>query len=118
MTIEKFLEKAKKFELEAYKKFPDLTLHHVAFTGSPQKHPVDDNKIILVVDPFSTLTFFYEFNADDVEGVELLPSMVTMDGDSLTIARLWVKKGSIGVRSVPFVVEDTSGSRKTPRSVE
>ncbi len=111
MTIEKFLEKAKKLELEAYKKFPDLTLNHVAFTGAPQKHPHDDDKIVLIVDPFSTHTFYYEFNTVDIEGVEMLPSLVTLDGESITMVRVWVQKGSVGVKSFPFVVEDTSGGK-------
>jgi hypothetical protein len=108
MTIEKFLERAKRFELEAYKRFPDLTLDHVAFSGSPQKHPYDEKKIILIVDPFSTHTFYYQFNMADIEGVEMLPSLVTADGESVTMARVWVKKGSIGLKSFPFVVADTA----------
>jgi len=116
MTIEKFLEKAKKLELEAYKRFPDLRIDHVAFTGAPRKHPSDDNKVVLIVDPFSTQTFYYEFKADDIEGVEALPSLATMDGESITMARLWVKKGSLGVKSIPFVVEDTAQRQKKMKS--
>ena len=108
MTIEKFLEKAKKFEVEAYKRFPDLTLNHVAFSGSPQKHPYDEKKIVLIVDPFSASAFCYEFKMDDIEGVEVLPSLVTAKGESVTMARVWVKKGSLGVKAIPFVVADTS----------
>ena len=112
--IKKILKKAVKFEIETYKKFPDMTLNHVAFTGSPQKHPLDKNKVILIVDPFSTQTFYYEFNTADVQGIEELPSLVTMEGESVNMVRLWVRKGSIGVKSVPFVVEDTT--RKQCRS--
>ncbi len=106
MTIKKFLEKTKKFELEAYKKFPDLLLDHVPFTGAPQKHPYDKQKIVLVADPFSTDTSYYEFNIEDIEGVEELPSLVTVEGESVGMFRLWVRKGSIGVKGIPFVVED------------
>lgn len=106
MTVKKFLEKTKKFELEAYKKFPNLLLDHVPFTGSPQKHPYDTQKIVLVADPFSTDTSYYEFNIEDIEGVEELPSLVTVEGESVGMFRLWVRKGSIGVKGIPFVVED------------
>jgi inorganic pyrophosphatase len=106
MTIKKFLEKTKKFELEAYKKFPDLLLDHVPFTGSPQKHPYDKEKIILITDPFSTNTFYYEFNIEDIEGTEKLPSLVTLEGETVSMLSLWVRKGSIGVKAIPFVVED------------
>ena len=108
MTIEKFLEKAKKFELDTYKRVPDLRENHVAFTGSPRKHPVEEDRIILIVDPFSTQAFYYEFRLGDIEGVEMMPSQATIDGESITMARLWVKKGSIGLKSTPFVVQDTS----------
>jgi inorganic pyrophosphatase len=108
MTIEKFLEKARKFEVEAYKRFPDLSVNHVAFSGSPKKHPHDEEKIVLIVDPFSTNAFCYEFKMTDIEGVEVLPSLVTVEGESITMARVWVKKGSVGVKSIPFVVADTS----------
>ncbi len=107
MTIKKFLETAKKFELEAYKKYPDLIFNYVPFAGSPQKHPYDKDKIILVIDPFSTHTSYYEFNIADIEGVEELPRLVTIDGESVAMVRVWVRKGSIAVKSIPFVVEDT-----------
>jgi inorganic pyrophosphatase len=108
MTIEKFLEKATKFEIEAYKRIPNLEADHVAFTGSPRKHPSDDDKIVLIVDPFSAQTFFYEFQTDNIAGVEILPSLATAQGETVTMARVWVKKGSIAIRSTPFVVEDTT----------
>ena len=107
-SIMKFLEKAQRFELDAYRKFPRLARDCVAFTGAPQKHPFRDDRVLLVADPFSRQAFYYEFDLSDVEGVEMLPKLVTMDGESITMARLWVKKGSIGIRSNPFVVEDTS----------
>lgn len=107
MTIKKFLEKANKFEIEAYKKYPDLIFNYVPFTGSPQRHPYDKDRIILVIDPFSTNNSYYEFNIGDIEGVEELPSLVTIEGKSVGMVRVWVRKGSIAVKSIPFVVEDT-----------
>jgi hypothetical protein len=118
MTIKKFLETAKKFELEAYKKYPDLIFNYVPFAGSPQKHPYDKDKIILVIDPFSTHTSYYEFNIADIEGVEELPSLVTIEGESVAMVRVWVRKGSIAVKGIPFVVEDTRKQvkLKSPRN--
>jgi len=118
MNIEKFLEKAKRFELEAYKRLPDLTLNHVAFSGAPQKHPYDEKKIILIADPFSTHTFYYRFDMADIGGVEVLPSLVTAEGESVTMARVWVKKGSIGLKFFPFVVADTSQGQIKPAPVD
>jgi len=107
MTIKKFLEKAKKFEIEAYKKYSDLFFNYVPFAGSPQKHPYDEDKIIVVIDPFSTHTSYYEFNIADIEGVQELPSLVTIEAKSVAMVRVWVRKGNIAVKGIPFVVEDT-----------
>lgn len=107
MTIDKLLEKTDTFELDTYKKPPDFTANHVSFTGMPEKHPYDSEKIILIPDPLSSNISYYEFDITDIEGAEELPSLVTTDGQSVRIARLWVRKGSIAVRSTPFRVEDT-----------
>ncbi len=110
MLINSSLQKAEKFEIQAYKKPKDLKKlkdTHVAFSGSPQKHPYDSDKIILVSDPFSSNTFYFEFNKDDISYVEELPNLVNVDGEVMTLARIWVKKMSVGVRCTPFLVEDT-----------
>ena len=70
MNVKKFLENTKKFEVEAYKKFPNLLLDHVPFTGAPRKHPYNNKKLILTADPFSTNPLYYEFNIEDIEGVK------------------------------------------------
>jgi hypothetical protein len=108
MTIEKLLEKVEKFELDTYKIPADFTAGHVSFTGMPEKHPLDPDKIILIVDPFSKTISYYEFLTADIKGVEELPNLVTMEGKSVKMCRIWVRKGSIGIRSTPFIVEDTT----------
>jgi len=110
MPIDSFLQQAEKFEIQTYRKPKDLKLlkeSHVAFSGSPQKHPYDPEKVILVADPFSTSTFYFDFNKDDITYVEELPNIVTLEGDAVPMARIWVKKMSVGVRCTPFLVEDT-----------
>jgi len=104
-------EKWKKLEIQAYQRPKDvrsLLETHVPFSGSPRRHPVDPERVVLVTDPFSTATFYYEFQARHVDYVEELPSLVTLEGKTVSMARLWVKKGSLALRSTPFVVEDTS----------
>jgi inorganic pyrophosphatase len=39
--------------------------------------------------------------------VEELTSLVTQDGETIPMARVWVKKMSVGIRCSPFIVEDT-----------
>ena len=103
-------QEAVTLQLQAYRKPKDirvLRLENVSFAGSPRKHPYDPEKIILVADPYSTNTFFFEFQKADIAFVEELPTMTDMDGNSLTMVRIWVKKGSIILRSTPFIAGDT-----------
>ncbi len=109
MSISNFPQEAKKFEIQAFKQPSDLNelkKSHVAFTGSPVKHPHDMNKVVLVPDPYSGSTFYYEFTTGDISYLEELPSIVNMDGETVPMARLWVKKTSLGVRCIPFLVEN------------
>ena len=110
MAGDSYPQEAGKFQIQAYKKPKDIHLMrktHVSFSGSPKKHPYDPDRVILVVDPFSTNNLFYEFNKDDIDYVEELTSLVTQDGETSPMVRIWVKKMSIGIRCTPFVVEDT-----------
>ena len=79
----------------------------VAFTGAPRKHPYDAERLILISDPFSAQTIFYEFRLEDVVHVDELPSLVTEGGESVSMVRLRVKKGALGLRYEPFIVADT-----------
>lgn len=110
MPLSKILQEAQKFEILEYKKPRDkklLTDSHVAFTGSPYKHPYDPEKVILLNDPFSTSTFYFEFKTEDISFIEELPNIVDIDGKIFTVIRVWVKKRSIAMRCTPFVVENT-----------
>lgn len=109
MVLTCFKKRADKFELQAYRSPKDrreLRKNHVPFSGSPQKHPYDAEKFILISDPYSGNTLFYEFRKDDVSYVEELPHLVTLEGETVTMARIWIRKSSVGIRSTPFVVED------------
>ncbi len=99
---------AKRFEIEKYRPPKDhraLRQTHVSFSGSLRRHPFEREKVILIVDPYSGDSLFYEFNTEEIGYAEELPSLATPEGESITMVRIWVKKGSIGVRSIPFVVE-------------
>ena len=115
MQISNYLQETKKFEIQTYEKPKDFSMlrdSHIAFSGAPRKHPYDPDKVILIVDPYSTNTFYYEFRADDIAYVEELPSMVNLEGKSITMVRLWIKKMSIGVRCTPFIVQETGLTSK------
>jgi hypothetical protein len=110
MATKNFPEQAKRFELEAFKKpknVMELRKTHVPFSGSPLKHSYDPKQVILVPDPYGGNPFYYEFNNDDVHYVEKLPNIVNVDGETVKMVRLWVKKMSMGVLCTPFFVEET-----------
>ncbi len=110
MTSDNVPEQVKRFEIEAYRKPGDLNKlrkTHIPFSGAPHKHPYDPKKIILVPDPYSGTPFYYEFRSSDISFAEELPSMVTLDGETFKMARIWVKKTSVGLLCSPFLVEET-----------
>jgi len=109
MVTKNFPQEVKKFEIETYerpKNLKPLRKTHVPFTGSPLKHRNDPKKIILVPDPYSSSPFYYEFKSDDVSYAERLPSIVNLEGETVTMARFWVKKMSVGMLCTPFLVEE------------
>ena len=110
MPITTHLKASEKFEIQTYKRPKDtatLMRTHVAFSGSPRKKPNDPRKFILIADPFSTNTFYYEFNTEDISYAEELSNLTSPSGETITMVRIWVKKMSIGIRSFPFRVADT-----------
>ena len=110
MPITKLLDDAREFEIQTYKKPEDieqLNLTHVSYSGTPLHHPYDSEKVILLSDPFSSNTLYYEFFIKDISFAEQLQNVVNPEGQTLTVVRLWVKKMSIAIRSTPFIVEDT-----------
>jgi inorganic pyrophosphatase len=110
MTFESYPKEAVKFQIQAYKKPKNISMlqnTHVSFSGSPNKHPYNSGKVILIIDPFSTNNFYYEFDKEDISYVEELPNLVNLDGETITMVRVWVKKMSLGIRCTPFIVEDT-----------
>lgn len=111
MPLRNFPDAVKEFAIQIYEKPKDvknLNETHVAYTGTPQKHYSDSQKVILVIDPYSSNISYYEFQSADISFVEELQTIVNADGQTLPIMRLWVKKKAIAVRCIPFVVADTT----------
>ena len=103
-------QESAKLEIQTYKRPKDIKAlreTHVAFAGSPQRHPYDSDKVILIADPYSTNTHYYEFNKDDLSFLEELPSIVNTEGETVNVVRIWVKKMSVAVCCTPFMVADT-----------
>jgi len=110
MTVEHFLTQAAKLEIQEYRRpqnLNSLRQSHVPFSGAPRRHPQDPQKIVLIPDPYSTQLTYFEFSADDVTFAEELPNIVTIEGETIPMARIWIKKSSLGLRCEPFLVADT-----------
>jgi inorganic pyrophosphatase len=107
VSIDKYLEAAPIHDLSRIVADSSWARGNVAFTGSPRKHPYDREKLILIADPFSTHTTLFEFRIADVAHVEESPTLFPEEGEGVTMVRLWIKKGALGLRYEPFVVEDT-----------
>lgn len=114
MPITKFLQEFKSFEILTVKeghRFTDLRETHVPFSGSPHRHPYLETKFLLMTDPYCS-TLYYEFDNDDIDFVEELPSIVNLEGETVTMVLVWVKKQSIALRCSPFVVGSLDTGRR------
>ena len=110
MATKNFPQEVRRFEIETYerpKNLKGLRKTHVPFTGSPLKHPHDPKQVILIPDPYSSTPFYYEFKSNDINFVEKLPSIVNIEGETITMVRFWVTKMSLGIVCTPFLVEET-----------
>ena len=104
---DRFIQKTQRLAIERYKNPRDIMAiarTHVSFSGSLQKHPLYPDKLVLIPDPHSIDQTYFEFNQRDVRYLEKLPSITSLEGETVNITRIWVKKNSIAVRCTPFVV--------------
>ncbi|MFH1153061.1 MAG: inorganic pyrophosphatase Ppa [Pseudomonadota bacterium] len=109
MFIANVIELKENYEIQVYKKTKDMDKDkHIPFSGSPQKHPYERDKIILIADPFTLDTFYYEFRVKDIGFAEELPNITNINGESVTMVRIWVKKQSVAIRCTPFIVDTLS----------
>ena len=79
----------------------------ISFTGYPQQHPTEKNKLILLYDPLGSSPSVLEFKLDDVLYVEDVPQMVTEKGEGIPLVKLWIRKGARGMLLEPFEVDET-----------
>lgn len=107
MSIKKFLTTGPFHEIIKYSSNDNYSQNNVAFTGMPRKHPYDSKKIILISDPLSSNTIFYEFKLNDISHAEEVSNIVSESGKGIRLVKVWVKKGCVALRYEPFIVQDT-----------
>jgi len=91
-------------EIAKYSKGPPKDA--ISFTGYPQQHPAESNKIILIHDPLGETPAVLEFRMEDLQFVEELPQAVTEKGEGVPMVKLWIRKGARGMFLEPFEVDD------------
>ena len=79
----------------------------IAFTGYPQQHPTEKNKLILVHEPLGESPAVLEFKIDDILFVEDLPQAVTEKGEGIPLVKLWIRRGAHGMLLEPFEVDES-----------
>lgn len=84
-----------------------LPKNGIPFTGYPQQHPTENNKLILVYDPLGESPAVLEFKVDDILYAEDVPQAVTEKGEGIPMVKLWIRKGSRGMLLEPFEVDET-----------
>ena len=76
MTLTQIVDVKEKFEIQAYAKPKNIDRDtHIPFSGSPRKHPVEKDQILLIADPFTANTFYYEFKIADIGFAEELSTL-------------------------------------------
>ncbi|MCD6396560.1 MAG: hypothetical protein J7L71_03395 [Spirochaetaceae bacterium] len=106
MSVINYIETQPLFEITKYKSKIDYRSAAVSFTGSARKHPYDNEKLLLVTEPFSNNTVFYEFRLKDIVHYDDLPGIATDSGENLMMIKLWINKGSLGLKYEPFEVDN------------
>ncbi|KJS29071.1 MAG: inorganic pyrophosphatase Ppa [Desulfatitalea sp. BRH_c12] len=109
MTTSLLIKQTTTLEIEAFKRPKDIRVlkqTHVAFSGAPRKHWHDISKVILVADPFSRATFYYEFRLEDIDFIQEQPNLINDENEIIPIVRVWVKKRSVAIRCTPFIVDE------------
>ena len=103
MSDESTQKISEKFEIQAYKRprnIKDLFKTHVPCSGPPQTHPYESEKVIFIPDPFSTHLLYFIIKTENISFIE---------GNTISMVRIWVEKGSIGLQCSPFIVEQSAG---------
>lgn len=85
--------------------FDQLRKTHMSFSGSLRQHPYDVNKVILLSESHQESITYYEFDKDDIGFSEKLANIVNSKEEDLTMVTLWIKNGSVAIKSSPFFVK-------------
>jgi hypothetical protein len=75
------------------------------YNGYPRRHPFDKTKFTLYSDPFSGDAPFYEFPVSSIGRIDEIETVSAADGSSGILARVWIKRGTIGILARSLTVD-------------
>ncbi len=95
-------------ELQKYTEPMRLADEAVPFIGQPKKHESESDKIFLRLNPLSSNGAILEFKTEDIVFAENVKTVSQKDGAAFQIVKIWIRKGSVGIKLEPFSVQDFS----------
>lgn len=99
---------AKNKELQKYSEPNRLSDEAVPYIGQPKQHDSEPDKIYLRLNPLSSNGAILEFKTDDIVFAENVKTVSQKEGGAFQIVKIWIRKGSIGIKLEPFSVQDFS----------
>ncbi|HNX24479.1 MAG TPA: inorganic pyrophosphatase Ppa [Spirochaetota bacterium] len=101
--VQKLLEISKNSNIDKIRNV-NYSEEYMPFEGSPKRHPTNENILILIVNSFEQNKKFYEFHLETISAVEEVGTLTSDDNKSVYQIRVWVKKGTMAVKSETFIV--------------
>ena len=101
--IQKLLEISEQLSIDKMRNV-DLREDLIPFVGSPKKHPSNENILMLITNPFDENKQFYEFYMDTISAIEEIGTIASENCKSVYQIRIWVRKGTMAIRSETFIV--------------
>ncbi|HPC38994.1 MAG TPA: hypothetical protein PLF21_06750 [Exilispira sp.] len=96
------LKPAFSFDLQKYKTTNSIN-DSVVIVGTPFISPTKKDKIVISPTLFSDNKIFYEFDIKDVITWEELDKIVNSNGTAITLIKLYIKKGTVGLKYEPIL---------------
>ena len=101
--VQKLLDISRTYNLDRSRNI-NYSEEFFPFEGSPKRHPTNENILILISNPFEEYKQFFEFHMDTISAIEEIGTLTSDDCQSAYQIRVWVKKGTMAVKSETFIV--------------
>ncbi len=99
---------AKNSAIQKYSEPNRLANEAIPYIGQPKQRKAEPEKIYLRLNPLSSNGAILEFKTEDIVFAENVKTVSQKDGAAFQIVKIWIRKGSIGIKLEPFSVLDYS----------